>query len=175
MTDKHILSEKLAPNQYGKSIPSLEDPLNFLKYWFEKNIINIVGAAGGVKQSLFSQAVLTGEVLMVFNIEASLYESASLAGMIHLIESTTAAIGGTDVIKDTIALDPAKAVGPLGVVAQYQAHSKGGAPLFIIDNKEGSSTIYFNAELPIVVGGALPADAATKNYSLSVNGIILPA
>jgi hypothetical protein len=153
----------------GKLTPSLNDPLSFVKHYFEESAESVVGAAGGAGQTILSIPVPIGAVFMVFNIIASYYSSASLAGRMVIYQSTTAAVGGVDILLADIMFDPAAATA--AGVAESKTLKGDKAPLFIVDNKEGAAIVYLNIEMPIFVGGALVADAVTQEYTVAINGV----
>jgi len=158
---------------YNKKFsPGLVEPLSFVKDWYAGAALNIVGAAGGADQAILSKEVEAGQCLMIFDIVASLYESASLAGRIQIVDSTTAAVAGTDIELMTILLDPVEDTA-IGTSITKKFSSESGAPLIIIDNIDGTVSKFLNAEMCEFVGGSLVGDAATKNYSVSWSGVLL--
>lgn len=153
----------------GKMVPSLNDPLAFVKNAFSMMKDAQVGTAAAANEAMVSLEVEAGTVLIIFNITASYYSSASLAGRLNVVQSTTAAVGGTDILKEAIMFDPVKAAGPLGVAQSKQIEGKN--PLFIIDNKSGSASVFLNVEIPQFVALALVANAVTQEYSIALNGV----
>lgn len=153
----------------GKMVPSLNDPLAFVKNAFSMMKDAQVGTAAAANEAMVSLEVEAGTVLIVFNIVASYYSSASLAGRLNIVQSTTAAVGGTDILKYVIMFDPAAATA--AGVAESKSIQGDKAPLFIIDNKSGSSSVFLNIEMPQFVGLALVANAITQEYSIAIDGV----
>ena len=154
----------------GKISPTLNDPLNFIKPNFKDEKSDQPGTGVASAENMLSIEVPAGSVFMIWNIFAAYYSSASLAGRLNIIKSTTAAIGGVDEILIPIMFDPVKEAGPLGVAESK--HLKGEkSPLAIVDNRSGLVSIYLNIEIPQFVGLALIANAATQEYSVSINGV----
>jgi len=154
-------------------INGLEEPLHFVDNWYAAAVLNEIGAAGGADQAILSKEVEAGHCLVIFDIVASLYESASLSGRIQIVDSTTAAVAGTDIELMTILLETVQDAGPLGLVETKHLANPSGAPLIIIDNRAGSVSKFLNAEMCKFVGGSLVGDAVTKNYSVSWSGVYL--
>lgn len=155
----------------GKLSPSLNDPNAFVKNWFSLVCASTAGAASGINELLVQLEVEAGTVLQIWNIFANYYSSASLAGKLVFCTDTTAAIAaGTKVTLMTLGFEPAKAAGPLGTTVHK--HLKGEkAPLFIVDNKSGTASIYLTVYIPTLVALALTAQAATQAYELALNGV----
>jgi len=153
----------------GKMVPSLNDPLAFVKNAFSMMKDAQVGTAAAANEAMVSLEVEAGTVLLIFTITASYYSSASLAGRLNIVQSTTAAVGGTDILKEAIMFDPVIAAGPLGVAQSKLIEGKN--PLFIIDNKSGAASVFLNVEIPQFVALALVANAVTQEYSIALNGV----
>ena len=154
----------------GKMVQSLDNPLGYVENWFIGTKADQVGGAAAANEAMISIEVPAGAVFVIMNIIASYYSSASLAGRLVVFQSTTAAVGGTDILLASIMFDPPVAAGPLGVaVSKFLKGEK--APIAIVDNKAGSSSVYLNVEIPQFVGLALVANAATQEYSCIINGV----
>jgi hypothetical protein len=140
------------------------------KKYFSMSADAAVGVAGGAGQAVVSLEIPAGRVYEVWNIMAAYYSSVSLAGRLNVVQSTTAAVGGTDIIKAVLNFDPVTVAGPLGVAcSKHWAGKK--QPLCVIDNREGVVSVYLNIEIPIFVAIALVADAVTQEYAVTLNGL----
>ncbi len=166
-------SIRLKGSYDNKEHNSLNEPLNIMDHWYSDAALNVVGTAGGANQTILSKEVEVGHTLVIFNIHTSLYESASLAGRIIFLQSSTAATGGTDIELMDVLLETVTEAGPLGVAAQKTISAPNGSPLIVINNQEGAASVFLNAEIAKFVGGSLVGDAVTKNYGVSWSGVYL--
>ena len=128
------------------------------------------GTAGGAGQAVVSLEIVAGRIYEVWNIIAAYLSTASLAGRLNILQSTTAAVGGVDVLKAVVVFDPVTVAGPLGVAVSKHYVGK-EQPICVVDNREGAVSVYLNIEVPIFVAIALVADAVTQEYAVSLNGL----
>jgi hypothetical protein len=127
------------------------------------------GLAAAANQAVVSLEIPAGYIYEVWNFIAAYYSSAHLAGRLNIVQSTTAAIGGTDILKAVVNFDPYRAVA-LGVAESK--HLKGEIePLCVVDNRDGVASVYLNVEIPQFVAIALVANAITQEYAVTVNGL----
>ena len=157
----------------GKMVPSLIDPLAFIENWFQESVESQAGAATlATNEAMISIEVPAGAVFIIMNIIATYFSTISLDGRLVVYQSTTAAVGGTNVLLADIPFSTVKAAGPLGTTDAK--HLKGEqAPVAIVDNKAGSVSVYLNIEIPAFVSDAtqaIVANAITQVYSCAING-----
>jgi len=147
---------------HGKLIDSLKEPRGYLENGFYESDESVVGTNNANGTLLLSKEVPAGSIGMVMEIFlATLVADATVV----LVESDSAAVGGTETVVDTFNLD-------FSICPNERIRSEGGIPIYICDNRSGSSSKYLNLILPHARAGGTSNDAATQYLMASMKGVI---